>query len=265
MLDDFQMISFHFDKPILVYPIADVHYGSIKHDRAKWTAFVRSIAEKEDAYLIMNGDLINNNVRSSKGGSPFDDTLRPREQKKEMTEFLEPIKHKVLCMTSGNHERRSQKDADDDVTYDIACKLGIEDLYRPNAVFMKIGIGNQNKGGGRVGNNGAYCFAVTHGSGGGIYTGGSVNKNERWGNAIDNIDCVIVGHTHKATVTRPSKIVVDPRNNRVTIKDYLVISCSSWQTYGDYALQKMLLPASTCRPQILRLNDSREKDIEVIW
>ncbi|MBQ1503158.1 MAG: metallophosphoesterase [Clostridia bacterium] len=262
MKDDFAMIVHRFDTPITIYPIADVHYGAIMHEKQKWLAFCRSLEAQEDARIILNGDLINNNTRSAIG-SPFDDVERPRDQKVKMVEMLSPIKDKILCLTSGNHERRSMKDADDDPTYDIAAKLDLEDLYRPNIAFLKIGIGGRNRGNGRLAPNATYVFAVTHGNGGGIYTGGTVNRNERFGNVIDNLDCLVVGHTHKATVTRPSKICVDVRSNKVVMRDYLVISCTSWQRYGEYAVQKMLLPSSTSKPQKILLDESGE--IGVIW
>lgn len=266
MKGDFDLIVHKFDeKEISIYPIADVHFGAINHENDKWNAFVKMIEAEENAKLILNGDLINNNTRSAIG-SPWDDTIRPREQKIKMVEYLAPIKDRILCITSGNHERRSAKDADDDPTYDIAAKLDLEDVYRPNAAFMKINIGSRvrNKKTNKKHANTSICFAVTHGAGGGIYTGGTVNRNERFGNVIDGIDCLVVGHTHKATVTRPSKIVIDTHNNLVTMRDYLVVSCTAWMRYGDYALQKMLLPSSTSRPQKLILREF-DKYIEVKW
>ena len=263
MKSDFDLIVHKFDKPIKIYPIADVHYGAINHQKEAWYNFCKKIEAEEDSYLILDGDLINNNTRSSVG-SPFDDFVRPRDQKIAMVEFLEPLKNKILCLTSGNHENRSLKDADDDPTYDIACKLNIEDIYRQNAVFMKVGIGEKDKGHGRIGAKQVYIFAITHGSGGGVYTGATVNRNERWGNVIDGADCIVVGHTHKGTVTRPSKVVVDPFNNRVFVRDYLVISCVAWQDYGEYALKKMLLPTKTADPQILLLHEDKHK-ITVTW
>ena len=122
--------------------------------------------------------------------------------------------------------------------------------------------------GARTGNGGvrydsSFKFAVTHGSGGGM-TGAAVNRNERWGNVIDGVDCVIAGHTHKGAITRPSKIVIDDVNDLVSLKDYVVLSCVSWQRYAEYPLQKMLLPAATGTPQILHLSD-KQKNIEVRW
>jgi len=263
MKSDFEIITYRFDKPVYIYPIADMHYGAINHQKAEWEAFVQKLSEEEDSYIILNGDLINNNTRSSVG-SPFDDILRPRDQKIAMTEYLKPIKDKILCIVSGNHEQRSLRDADDDPAHDIACKLDIEDRFRQNAAFLRIGVGNRNKGEGRVGSKQTYTFAVTHGSGGGIYTGATVNRNERWGNILDGIDCVVVGHSHKGTVTRPTKLVVSDRYNTVQVRDYLVISCTSWQAYGEYAMRKMMLPTITASPQQLYLHQSQRK-ISVNW
>ena len=262
MLSDFDVITRRFDSAIKIACISDIHLGALEHMEAEWNKFLASVVADPNLYLILGGDLINNNTRSSVG-SPWDDTIRPREQKKMMVEALKPIKDKILCCVSGNHERRSIKDADDDPTYDIMAKLDLEDVYRQNAAFMKLQLGKRT-------NNGdiarqSYTFAVTHGAGGGIYTGATVNRNERWGNVIEGVDCVIVGHTHKGTVTRPSKLVFDPYNNLVTMKDYLVVSCVSWQRYAEYPLQKMMLPSTTGRPQILYLSDKKQKNIEVRW
>ena len=261
MLSDFDVIIRRFKSAIKIACISDVHYGALEHMEREWQSFIQTVLADPAMFLILNGDLINNNTRSSVG-SPWDDVVRPSQQKREMVEALAPIRDRILCCTSGNHERRSMKDADDDPTYDIMTKLDLEDIYRPNAAFMKIQLGERsnapNKG------NQTYTFAVTHGAGGGIYTGATVNRNERWGNVIDGLDCLVVGHTHKGTVSRPSKIVFDPFNNKVTLKEYVVISSVAWQNYGGYPMQKMLLPATTAKPQILHLSD-KNKHIEVRW
>ena len=261
MLSDFNVIVRRFDSAIKIACISDVHYGALEHMEREWKNFIQKVLADPNMYLILNGDLINNNTRSSVG-SPWDDTVRPREQKKHMVEFLKPVKDRILCCVSGNHERRSLKDADDDPTYDIMAKLDLEDVYRQNAAFMKLQLGQRCPSDDRA--SATYTFAVTHGSGGGVYTGATVNRNERWGNVIEGLDCLVVGQTHKGTVTRPSKIVFDPRNDIVTMKDYLVVSSVAWQNYGEYALQKMLLPSMTGNPQILHLSD-KDKYIEVRW
>ena len=265
MQNDFDLIVHEIcDKEIKIYPIADVHFGALEHASKEWEKFCSKVAGEPNSYIILAGDLINNNTRSSVG-SPWDDLVRPREQKRRMVEYLAPLRDRILCSVSGNHERRSLKDADDDPTYDIMTKLDLEDIYRQNAAFLKIRLGARGpKGrGDGVGYDTSFKFAVTHGSGGGM-TGSAVNRNEKWGNVIDGVDCVVVGHTHKGAITRPSKIVIDDVNDLVTIKDYVVLSCVSWQAFGAYPMQQMMQPTTIARPQSIRLI-SRPKEIELVW
>ena len=260
MLSDFKVIVRRFDSAIKIACISDVHLGAIGHMEKEWKKFIRMVQEDPDLYLILSGDLINNNTRSSVG-SPWDDVIRPSEQKRLMAEMLKPIKDRILCCTSGNHERRSMKDADDDPTYDIMSKLDLEDVYRTNAAFMKIQLGKRKGKSNKA--SATYTFAVTHGCGGG-QTGSSVNRNERWGSNIDGIDCVVSGHTHKGAVTKPMKMVFDPHNDKILFKQFVSIVCVSWQEYVDFPLQKMMNPATVADPQFLYLSD-KEKNIEVRW
>lgn len=250
---------------IKVYPVSDVHLGSILHDKEGWQAFCRRV-EQEDAYLILGGDLINNNTRHAVG-SPFEDYIRPREQKKLMVEMLTPIKDKILCAVAGNHEARTAKDTDQDIMGDIMCKLDMEDYYAEDIAFLKLEIGRRAT---RDIPITSYTMAVTHGSGGGIYTGATVNRNERFGYTIEGIDALIVGHTHKGTISKPKKIVVDSNNNVIRTKQLVVVSCTAWQQYGGYAARKMLLPSSESdheQPQTLLLcgNKTGTKRITTVW
>lgn len=262
MLNDFILIQHKFDDGITIFPVGDVHLGAIEHCGVAWNTFCDMIRKDKNKKIILVGDLMNNATRSSVS-NVFEETLRPREQKKRMVEYLEPIRDHILCAVSGNHERRSGKDADNDPMYDIMTKLDLEDYYRVNAAFMKIQLGERsnapNKG------IGTYTFLVTHGAGGGIYTGAAVNRNERFGNVVEGLDCLIVGHTHKGTISKPSKIVIDTQNNKVTMKHYTVVSSISWLNYGGYALQKMLLPSEVAKPQQIILSAKPTKNLEVRW
>ena len=258
MENDFKLIIHSFPKSITIYTLSDVHLGSLEHNSEEWEKFVNKIKTEVNSYIILSGDLMNNATRSSVS-NVFDDVLRPNEQKMKMVEYLTPLKDKILCAVPGNHERRSGKDADNDPMYDIMCKLDIEHLYRKNMAFMKIQIGNRGTS--------TYTFVVTHGAGGGVNTGGSVNRNERFASIIDGLDCLVTGHTHKGVVTKPAKIVIDPRANVVSVKPYTVVTAQSWLSYGGYAMQKMLLPAANASAdsgQKLILSKGK-KNIKVVW
>lgn len=259
MRNDFELIQRHFpDRDDLrVYFIADVHLGAREHMEREWGEFCARLMDDPHAYVILGGDLINNTTRMSVANI-FDETMRPREQKRVMLEMLRPMRDRIICALPGNHEGRSGKDADDDPIYDIMCKLDLEDYWRENIAFVKIQIGETEKDGLH---NPTYTLAVTHGTGGGIYTGAAVNRNERFGYVIDGCDALLVGHSHKPLVTQPGKIYIDRYNNKVTVKPFKVIVASSWLDWGGYAARKMLLP-STHAPQVITLCGTR-KEIRV--
>ena len=259
MQSDFTIITHKFpqNRDLTIIPIADVHLGAAEHLAAEWLKLVEYVHGTPDVYVTLGGDLINNATRSSVSNI-FDETMRPREQKKRMAELLAPIRNRILCAVSGNHERRSGKDADDDGVYDIMCKLDLEDLYRENMAFVKLQIGNPNNNGQT---NPTYILAVTHGAGGGALSGGIINRNERFGYALDGVDALIVGHSHKPMMSQPAKLHVDPHNNRVSIRPFKVVVGSAFLGYGGYAAQKMLLPTSHSI-QILKLYGKR-KHMEV--
>lgn len=256
MLNDFEIITKRFtgNEDITIVPISDVHLGAREHMQKAWEEFCNGVLAEPNTYIVLGGDLINNATRTSVSNI-FEETMRPAEQKRVMAKMLEPLRDRILCAVSGNHERRSLKDADDDPTYDIMCKLDIEDKYRENIAFLKVQIGRQEANGMK---NPTYKIAVTHGAGGGIFTGAAVNRNERFGYTIDGLDMLIVGHSHKAVVSQPGKLVFDCQNNRVSMKPFKVVTSTSWLEYGGYAAQKMLLPGSHAKQTVLLRGGKKE-------
>ena len=249
---------------ITIIPIADVHLGSPECMEQEFLQFVQKVKDTPNVYVTLGGDLIENGTRSSIGDSVFRQKMSPSAQKKEMVKILEPIRDRILCFVPCNHEKRSGKDADDDPVYDIAAKMDLETLYRPNIAFAKIQMGRPQCSTGTVRNGKdrpTYMIVVTHGAGGGIFTGAAVNRNERFGYVIDGMDALIVGHTHKAWTTQPGKIKIDVHNNVVSVRPFRVVNSTSWLQYGGYAASKMLLPSTHCL-QSLTLS-GKKKEITI--
>ena len=262
MLPDFEMIQHQFlgGHDITIIPVSDVHLGAPECMEQEFIQFIKKVTETPNVYLILGGDLIDNGTRSGVTDI-FKATMSPSQQKKEMANILSEARDRILCFVPGNHERRSRKDADDDPVYDIAAKLDLETLYRENIAFLKIQMGvKEYKSHSRMGGKRrpTYNLVVTHGAGGGIYTGSAVNRGERFGYVIDGMDALIVGHTHKPFTTQPGKVFIDPRNSRVTIKPFKVISATSWLEYGGYAAQKMLQPTTHCLHTMTLRGDCKE-------
>ena len=261
MLSDFTIIRHDFARceGITIVPIADVHLGAAECMEDEFKEFIKKVAATPNMYLTLGGDLINNGLRGSVG-NPFDEKYRPSYQKQLMAEILEPVKDKILCGVGGNHEARSRKDSDTDITLDIFSKLNIEHLYRPSMAFCHISFGLDEK---CHRHNIHYCLGVTHGCGGGTLTGSSVNRNERFGMAIDGLDALITGHTHKPVVSNPTKIKIDINHDKVSFAPFKVMTSSSWLNYGGYALNQMLLPANQCAQTMFLNGETKEITISM--
>ena len=262
MPSDFEMIIHRFPegRDITIIPIADVHLGSEECMEQKFISFIGTLAEKPDVYVCLLGDLLDNGTRNGIT-NVFRALDPPSVQKRMMAKILEPIRDKILFCLDGNHERRSGKDADDSPCYDIMAKLDLEHLYRENVAFVKIQFGEQeSESGTRTNGSRRPCYTIVgmHGAGGGALTGASVNRNERMAYAIDNMDCMIVGHSHRPVITQPGKIYIDTRNNQVTVKPFKVVTATSWLSWGGYSAQKQLTP-TTNAPQTLTLRGDRKE------
>jgi len=94
----------NIEKPLVIVPIGDVHYGNINVDIQKFKETVEYIRTKENCYTILMGDICEAIILSDKR---FDiesvaPELRARigditfAQYENMREMLMPIKDKIL-------------------------------------------------------------------------------------------------------------------------------------------------------------------------
>lgn len=264
MLNDLTpvVINLPAKKDIVIHPISDVHYGSPQFNEKAFTDYLAKYGKEDNNFFVIIGDCINNALKSSVSNI-YEERYSPREQKEWLTGILTPIKDKILFGTGGNHERRSVKEVDSDPLYDVFSKLNIEDKYRPNAVFAIIRFGHENRNtNGKKARN-TYGICATHGAGNGMYIGSSANKSERFGMAIDGIDCLMVGHTHKPLSFPSRKLKIDYRNKQVIYEQFKVVVATSWLDYGGYPIQKMMTPTAFCPTRII-LSSTGEKVITVI-
>lgn len=243
MLNDLDLIV--YDAPagqdVVIHPIGDLHYGAAEFDETKWRRFVDSIMNLPNHYIVICGDMMNNATRSSISDI-YRETCSPSVQKRWVAEQLKPLKERILCGCGGNHERRSLKDVDDDPLYDVFAKLDIEEKYRENAAFLLFRIGADQKLNGK--NRPSYTMCVTHGAGNGMYIGSSANRAERFGMAIDNLDILVTGHTHKPLTYPAAKLKIDLYNKQILQTQFTVVTATSWLNYGGYPIQKMLSPTA---------------------
>ena len=239
-------------KALTIYPLADVHLGAQDASIQAFTELVKQIASEPESFVTLQGDLIDNGTRNGVTNI-FKATMPPSQQKREMAKILEPIRDKILCILPGNHERRSGKDADDDPAYDIASKLDIEDRYRESIAFIRIGLGKRRTGKNHDGKPLSYYLACIHGAGGGALPGSSINRADNYLQALDGVDVLIHGHSHKPYALRGSKLVVDVQNKLVRQRPTLTMCAGSWLGYTGYPVDKQMRPVAMAGANKLQL------------
>ena len=235
-----------YAEQIEIHPMADLHLGDPHSDYRAIMQRIEHIRNTENAYCILDGDLMDAAIASSIGDT-YGAALQPMEQLKQCVKMFEPIKHKILAVLPGNHEHRIYKQDGIDMTALMCSQLGIEDKYSNTTALLFIRFGkNTKKGRNRPQ---LYTVYVTHGSGGGRKEGGKVNRLADLASIVD-ADIYIHAHTHLPLVFKESFFRVSGANSSVAPVDKLFVNTSAALTYGGYGDKQGFKPASMKAPVI---------------
>ena len=236
---------------INIYPLGDVHIGSPQLNLTQFEDWIKTVASDNHGYVVIVGDLLDIATKNSKT-NVWEASMSPSEQKAYLAEVLFPIKDKILGVVPGNHEYRMMREVGVNPLYDVCCKLGIEDVYRENACFIKLGIGSSKKNPDR---QVQYGIALVHGA--------SQNKHDNFCNGIDGVDVIFSGHDHKPRHVPRGKVRFNLNSSTVSIVPYQEVVVRSFPEYGGYALRGEYLPACTSGTQVVRLHSgTRRVDYE---
>lgn len=250
---DFQMIVHKFPREtegVHIYPLGDLHIGSRELDMELFRKWRRTVLADPVGYVVLIGDMIDNGLRNSKT-NVYEATMSPWEQKETLAEELRPLKDRILGAIRGNHEERSVRESDDCPMYDVMARLGLEDLYREGAGFVKINLGEKNKE-----RQWSYTLVLAHGA--------SKSKVDKFNYSIDGMDVMISGHTHQPSSNFPAKIVVDNHNEQVRLVGFVNVVVPSFARMGGYALKGMYMPQDSGKFPVLMLSGT-EKEVNVLW
>lgn len=110
---------------IAVLFLSDLHIGNANVDFDYIDRLLDFVKNHERAYVILNGDLIDNWVTLSPSGGEYEQTLKPETQQKIVNYKLEPIKDKILAVITGNHENRSERQGDRNPSKETAEKFDV--------------------------------------------------------------------------------------------------------------------------------------------
>jgi predicted phosphodiesterase len=235
-----------YAETIEIHPMADLHIGDFNSDYKSILERIEYIKRTENAYCILDGDLMDTAIASSIGDT-YGANLQPMEQLKQCVKIFEPIKDKILAVLPGNHENRVYKSDGLDITELMCAQLEIPQKYSPTTALLFIRFGNQ--GGKRHNRPQLYTAYVTHGSGGGRREGGKVNRLADLASIVD-ADIYIHAHTHLPLVFKEAFFRVSGSNSSVSLVDKLFVNTAASLNYGGYGDRQGFKPASKRSPVI---------------
>jgi len=237
---------------ITIIPIADVHIGDKLSNLKLLKEVLTRIKQEPNTYTIINGDLCNMALKNSKS-DVYSDNLSPMDQVLMATELLEGIKNKILVISTGNHEDRTQKETNIDVTRLIAKQLNIEDRYANGWWYLYVTLGKDSRGRAIT-----YGITGTHGYGGGRKSGGKINRLEDMSQVV-LADLYIMSHTHKPISTKSCVYMPYFQSKTLTRQEmYYLMTNSFLESENGYAEKMGFVPSNTSITEA-RLNGKKKK------
>lgn len=243
----YQVINFPDDLPwkrLTIIPLYDVQWGSTGHDEKKLDEYIQFIAKTENAFGFFGGDVLQNALINSPGGSVFDQTIRPKEQGPTFVKKFQPIAHKLLLAVTGNHEARTEKVADINPLTFVCRDLDVPYFDQP--AYTDINWKGHT-----------FRFFIQHGTSGANTPGGRVNAAMRPVIFTNFTHFYIMGHVNDVfanpNIRTCRERIYEEKNGKKMLKEirlvereqYIVIAPSFETYHGTYAARAALTPFAT--------------------
>lgn len=239
---------------IEIKPIGDTHIGDAHFDEQLLMSDIEWIAEKENRFALLNGDIMNCATIHSVSDT-YANTMSPHDELKYARKLFSPIADKILSANRGNHEYRIYKSDGLDVSEELA--LSLNTFYNAEGLVLKVKFGKRKTNG----KHQVYTLYHSHGFSGARTVGGKANRLEKLRDIV-LADVYILSHTHQM-VTFPLEIKVpDLRNNKIITKEQRFVNTGAYLKYGGYGEAKAYNPTKKGSP-VIRLW-AEDKEINVV-
>lgn len=231
---------------IYLIPLADLHEGARDADHEVSDGYIKWIAERDNAFTILNGDMMN---CAWKDSTPelFEDLITPDKAYENLRARFMPIKDKILMITRGGHEYAIFHKVGADYMARLAYDLG-DIPYMPDGGMFGFRLSKYN--------HPAMVWGyATHGWGGARTIGAKIKKAEDLAN-IANVDMIIISHDHTQAIHRLN--VLDPPHAQINFKRpmywkiqrKLLINTGGFIKYAGYIQSKGYVPQDLGTPRI---------------
>jgi len=245
---DLDVYTFDFTdrSSVTINVLSDLHIGNPLSDERRIERYIQYVRESGN-FLLLNGDLIECVTRTSKGDIYHLSITSPDAQVDRVVELLAPVKDQILCITSGNHDLRSEGH---DYSREIAYRLGVP--HSPISALCIFRVGRKPK------NGKPYVYTVyqTHGYGGGTSPGGQANAMDRFGRSII-ANVVLIAHMHNAMISSTTYLFPDLYNKGMTKVKQITVVTPSFMRYGGYAMRRGYRPPAQNMVEIILYGENR--------
>jgi len=232
---------------VYVVPLADFHEGARDADHEVSDGYIQWIAERDNAFTILNGDMMN---CAWKDSTPelWEDLITPDDAYAHLRDRLQPIRNKILMITRGGHEESIFRKVGVDFMARLAYDLG-DIPYRPDGGMVGLKLSLYGRP--------SYFFGyATHGWGGARTIGAKVKKVEDLATVAD-VDFYVLSHDHTQNVHRINNLR-PPRGIRIStnrpvymeIDRKLLVNTGGFVQYSGYIRRKGYIPQDLGTPRI---------------
>ena len=215
----------NIEKPLVIIPLGDVHYGNINVDIMKFKETIEYIRTKENCYAVLMGDTCDAIMISDKR---FDiESITPELRSKigdlgmaqytNMRNMLMPIKDKILASVDGNHGTTLYQKYHCDYDAWLARELGIPDLGTSGFLIIKFDRAQFHTE--------TVTIYMHHGYVAGRLSGNKLNAMDRLRSSYD-ADVFLMGHSHDIFVK--SYLKISPAGTKIKNKKQYVAQTGSF-------------------------------------
>jgi predicted phosphodiesterase len=234
--------------------LGDMHIGDELCDLELIKSTIDYIKKTKYCYCILNGDLINNALKTSKSDT-YKEQMTMEEEQDLLIELLTPIKNKILVMATGNHEHRTTLLAGINPLKAVAYALGIKDKLVDHSYVLTLEFGVAH--GMKNLSNKYVVYGIHGGSGGGRRAGATANALQDMSLVIPNVDLYIHSHTHTTINYNDMVFLYDSKTKKLKEHQRTYYNANAFLKYGGYAEQKGYKPADR-QPSVLVVNAIRK-------
>lgn len=229
-------------KKLQIYPLGDVHIGS-KYFNEDYLEYWLNVfkGSKSEKVIYLQGDLIDLATKRL-GHSVYEQKISVDDQIDTILGYLKPLKKYIMGSVSGNHELRTYKEFDLDVSKLIANELDCE--YRPT-LYHKYNINGKE-----------YKIHTQHGTKTSNQLHLMLGQVMRATQHID-ADLFLYGHCHYCENMSLPSITLDGYKRR-----NLVLTGHFLKYKGSYA-ELMGLKANPCSFPVINIGCNGNTDVKI--